>query len=339
MNHEGSVTLETERLVLRPFTPDDADAVYRNWAGDREATRFMPYERASSVEEARNLISRWSDRVFALVLKSTGELIGFVEYDITDEEARAAELAYLIGRNWWHNGYVAEALAALLKYVFEVVGLNRVWADYDPRNPNSGAVMRKSGLRYAGLSRQCKVRDGALVDRYYYEILAAEYFGEPAKGKIICIHGTVCSGKTHYAKRLARQRHAVVLSHDEISVPLLGLYPERMEEHYQAIRGYFFKKALEIMECGTPVILDWGFWNRADRRETTEYFAQHGYAVEWHGIAITGEALRRNVQSRNAEIAAGRSDAYPADEGLLAKAAALMEKPAGDEMDVWVAVE
>ena len=91
MNHEGSVTLETERLVLRPFTPDDADAVYRNWAGDREATRFMPYERASSVEEARNLISRWSDRVFALVLKSTGELIGFVEYDITDEEARTLE--------------------------------------------------------------------------------------------------------------------------------------------------------------------------------------------------------------------------------------------------------
>jgi predicted kinase len=159
------------------------------------------------------------------------------------------------------------------------------------------------------------------------------------KEKIICIHGTVCSGKTHYAKRLAKERSAVVLNHDEIGVPLFGIYPEKLDEHYEKIREYFFMKALEIMETGTPVILDWGFWNRADRKETTDYFAQHGYAVEWHGIEITEEALRRNVQMRYAEMAAGRSDVYPADDSLLAKAAEIIETPSKDEMDVWVRID
>ena len=336
MNHKGTVTFETERLILRRFTPDDADAVYRNWASDPAVTRFMPYEHASCVDEARNLICNWNDSVFALVLKSTGELIGFVEYDITDEEARSAELVYLLGKKWWHNGYVAEALTVLLKYIFEVVKLNRVWADYDPRNPNSGAVMKKCGLRYEGSARQCKVRDGELVDRYYYAILAEDYFGKPQKGKIICIHGTVCSGKTHYAKRLAKERHAIVLSHDEILVPLFGIYPEQLKERTAIIRKYFFEKALEIIEAGTPVIFDWGFWSRADRSETTDYFAQHGYIVDWHGISITDEALRRNVQSRYAEMTAGRNDVYPADDNLLAKTTDIIEPPTEDEMDVWV---
>lgn len=176
MHHEERALLHTQRLILRRFTPEDAEAVYRNWAGDRETTRFMPLERASSVEEAERLIGTWGDGVYGLVLKSTGELIGFVEYDITDDGARAAELIYLIGKPWWHKGYAAEAVAELLKHIFEVVGLNRVWACHDPRNPNSGAVMRKCGLRQEGFSRQCKVRDGELVDRYYYAILAEDYF-------------------------------------------------------------------------------------------------------------------------------------------------------------------
>lgn len=112
-----------------------------------------------------------------------------------------------------------------------------------------------------------------------------------------------------------------------------------LSQTYEIIVRCFFQKALEIMEVGTPVILDWGFWNRADRKETTDYFAQHGYDVEWHGISISDEDLRSNVQSRFEEMVAGRGDVYPADENLLAKATDIIEPPAEDEMDIWVRVK
>jgi predicted kinase len=172
------------------------------------------------------------------------------------------------------------------------------------------------------------------LDEFVYA--EASLLSELKQSKIICIHGTVCSGKTYYAKRLAKERRAVMLNHDEIGILLFGIYPEKLDEHYEIIRKYFFMKALEIMETGTPVILDWGFWNRADRRETTAYFAQHDYAVEWHGMMISDEVLRQNVQMRNEEISAGRRDVYPADENLLAKAAEIIETPSEDEMDVWI---
>jgi ribosomal-protein-alanine N-acetyltransferase len=103
MTHRGTVTLETERLILRRFEQIDADAMFRNWASDPEVMRYMHYKDATSVDDARELIRNFSDTVFAVVLKSTNEIIGHIEYGITDEEARVAELAYFFGKAWWYN--------------------------------------------------------------------------------------------------------------------------------------------------------------------------------------------------------------------------------------------
>ncbi|MCL2405499.1 MAG: GNAT family N-acetyltransferase [Defluviitaleaceae bacterium] len=176
--------LETERLLLRPFSICDAKAMFCNWASDPEVVRYMPYDACNTLDETIHRISEWmtyfentapNSAVFAIELKDSNEIIGTIDFAETDIEARSAEVGYQLGKAWWGNGYATEALRAVVKYVFEIVGLNRLWASYDPRNPGSGRVLQKANMLYEGTLRQCKVRRGELVDSVRYAILAEDY--------------------------------------------------------------------------------------------------------------------------------------------------------------------
>jgi ribosomal-protein-alanine N-acetyltransferase len=64
-----------------------------------------------------------------------------------------AHIGYCIGRKWWHSGITSEALESVIQFLIEEVGLNRIESRHDPRNPNSGAVMKKCGMKYEGTLR------------------------------------------------------------------------------------------------------------------------------------------------------------------------------------------
>jgi ribosomal-protein-alanine N-acetyltransferase len=186
MTHKGTVTLETERLLLRRFAPDDAAAMFRNCYSDPEYMRWLPWEPHGSAKETADFLSGYisgydkSDfYAWAIVICETGEPIGFID-TYNDEQISEIRVDYGIGKNWWHMGYTSEALAAVISFLFEQVGVNRVCATHDPRNPNSGAVMRKCGMRYEGTRRQARYRKGEYSDRVMYAILAEEYFGAVA---------------------------------------------------------------------------------------------------------------------------------------------------------------
>ena len=180
-----SAILETNRLILRPFDKSDAEAMFHNWASDPDNIRFMPYDACKSIEDAYKRIDEWmsyfeetapNSAVYAIVLKIDGEVIGTIDFAETDREAKSAEVGYQLGKSWWGFGYTAEALQAVIKYCFETVGLNRLWASYDTRNPNSGKVLQKAGMIYEGTLRQNIVRRGELADSVRYAILAEDYF-------------------------------------------------------------------------------------------------------------------------------------------------------------------
>ena len=182
--------LETERLVLRHFELGDVDALFRNLASDPEVVRFMSYSLCETVDATGKMIDEWFEyfdkvapeswELFVVVLKSSGEVIGTIDFAEVDREARSAEVGYQFGKAWWGFGYATEALQALIVHCFETVGLNRIWADHDPHNIGSGKVMQKAGMLYEGTFRQCKVRHGELVSRVYNAILAEDYFGRCA---------------------------------------------------------------------------------------------------------------------------------------------------------------
>jgi ribosomal-protein-alanine N-acetyltransferase len=107
---------------------------------------------------------------FAICMRETGELIGAMGIEI-NRPHDAGELGYWIGKPYWNQGYCTEAAKAVLRYVFSALELNRVGAIHFTRNPASGRVMQKIGMRYEGERRQALKRWGEYVDIACYGIL------------------------------------------------------------------------------------------------------------------------------------------------------------------------
>ena len=158
--------------------------------------------------------------------------------------------------------------------------------------------------------------------------------------RVYLICGKICSGKSWYAKQLREAHPAVILSTDEVTYDLTD---NAQGEGYNAFAGrvnrYLRKKAVQIVEAGADVILDWGFWTAEDRRAVSEFLAERGVPYEWHYIDIDDESWRRNISERNRRIREGNggSDFY-VDDGLLNKLNSLFEKPAAAEMNAWITV-
>jgi predicted kinase len=154
--------------------------------------------------------------------------------------------------------------------------------------------------------------------------------------KVILVCGKICSGKTTYAKALKAETRAVVLSADEI---VLSLFGEFLGDEHDAVveksKQYLLNLAAEIARAGADVILDFGFWTRAERRAVREFFAEKSVAAQWHYLNIPQDKWRRNVARRNSEYKPG-GGSYYVDETLAAKCEALFEPPERPEIDVWV---
>lgn len=100
------------------------------------------------------------------------------------------------------------------------------------------------------------------------------------------------------------------------------------------IEAYLQKKAAEIAKAGVPVILDWGFWQRARREEAEAYFRKRGVETEWYYVEVTDEEWQRNIRARNEAVTKGETNDYFVDEGLFQKIVSRFEPPAPGEMPV-----
>jgi ribosomal-protein-alanine N-acetyltransferase len=183
MNHKGSISLETKRLIIRRFYVEDADAMFRNWANDAEVTKFLTWPTHSDLSVSKAVISSWIDLYqkpeyysWTIILKEIDEPIGSIAAVEQRDDIKMVHIGYCIGRKWWHMGYTSEALIRLVSFFFEDVGVNRIESRHDPHNPNSGKVMQKAGLRYEGTFREADRNNQGICDAAYYAILADDYF-------------------------------------------------------------------------------------------------------------------------------------------------------------------
>ena len=182
MEHLGTKKLETERLILRPFVSEDAEAMYRNWASDPEVTKFLSWPTYKSVEDAHYILNIWvpqyEDLTFyqwAIELKELGEPIGSISVVNHDDLVEMAEIGFCVGKNWWGQGIMTEAAKSVINFLFGDVGVQRIEAGHDPNNPASGVVQRKCGLKYEGtLRRRIKSNQG-ITDVVWNAILKEEW--------------------------------------------------------------------------------------------------------------------------------------------------------------------
>ena len=109
-------------------------------------------------------------------------LIGICTLFDLNKECRSAEIGYGLISAAWGNGYMHEALLALLDYGFSVLGLNRVQADIDPRNKESAKSLERIGFKKEGHLRENSIVNGALTDSALYGLLRSEWRGATRGG-------------------------------------------------------------------------------------------------------------------------------------------------------------
>jgi RimJ/RimL family protein N-acetyltransferase len=174
-------TVHTDRLTLRPFTLDDV-AQLRPLVGEKEiAATTMTIPHPYPDGEAERWIGTNQPRfeegkaaTFAVTLRESGELIGAIGLSIKREHSHA-EMGYWIGKPYWNKEYATEATQALLRYGFDTLGLNRIFAHHMTKNPQSGRVMQKIGMTYEGTLPQHVRKGNGFEDLALYGITRNQY--------------------------------------------------------------------------------------------------------------------------------------------------------------------
>ncbi len=172
--------LKTERLILRPMRMSDAKDLYA-YARDPEVSRHVLWSAHTSVFQSRAFLRsairqyrRGEPGSFAIVLQASGRMIGTVGFMWVDREYKSAEVGYSLGRAYWNQGLMTEALRAVVAFGFDQLGLNRIEAQHETDNPASGRVMAHVGMQYEGTLRQRLKNKGKFVDVALWAILRSD---------------------------------------------------------------------------------------------------------------------------------------------------------------------
>ena len=173
--------LETDRLRLRPFVAEDAPLL-AELAGAREIADTMisiphPFSIAAArMAIAANAAGFQSGRSvhFAIESKGAAHLEGCAELRDIDTEHYQAELSFWIGKPAWGHGYASEAARAVVRFGFEDLCLNRIYANHMLRNPASGAVLRNAGMKHEGTLRERVKKWGVFEDVAIHAIIRSD---------------------------------------------------------------------------------------------------------------------------------------------------------------------
>ncbi len=162
--------LETPHLLLRPMRLRDAEDIFA-YSSDPQVARYVLWEPHREIAETRayiramrRLYRRGAPSSWAIELRPERKVIGSIGLMWISPENRSAEIGYSLSRAYWRHGLATEALARVIRFSFEELRLHRLEAQYDTRNPASGRVMEKCGMRQEGILRDRIFNKGEYVD-------------------------------------------------------------------------------------------------------------------------------------------------------------------------------
>lgn len=174
-------TLETDRLVLRKVQPEDLQDLYEIYS-DLQVVEYVACELDLSIEDTQKWLEWRLNNAkegrpvpWALMLKSTKEMIGLCGLCSLNAKDAKGELMILIKRAHWNHGYAQEALKEILNYVFMHMGLNFLEALIHPDNLGSITLHEKLGFTCRGMVPECKYYRGAYSDRLIFTLLKHDF--------------------------------------------------------------------------------------------------------------------------------------------------------------------
>lgn len=155
LNHLGTETIETERLILRQYVISDKDDMFHNWVTDSEVCKWWTWEPHKSMDITEQLLSVWvceynnlSCYHWVIICRENNQAIGYVYLNDINETDLTANINYLVSRKYWNRGIATEASRAVLEFSFKKIGFETINSRHHEDNPASGKVMIKLGFSF-----------------------------------------------------------------------------------------------------------------------------------------------------------------------------------------------
>lgn len=152
MEHKGTRTIRTKRLILRKIEAGDMESI-QQWMKNPEITRYEDWIPHESVVYTHGFFF-WltgdyeNDQTYCWGMQLGEEIVGFAL--VMNVNEWSGSVAYYVRRDLWSNGYATEAVDAIMNYMFFEVGVERITAKHSIKNTASGRVLKKLGMRYRG---------------------------------------------------------------------------------------------------------------------------------------------------------------------------------------------
>jgi [ribosomal protein S5]-alanine N-acetyltransferase len=184
-------TLQTARLLLRPFAETDSEAIYALQSNAR-VLRYWDSPPWTDRARAQAFIAAcWqmeqdgSGARFAIETLQTRAFVGWCSMFRWNPVYRSLGIGYCLGEPAWGNGYATEAVRAMLHWAYDALDLNRVEAELDTRNAASARVLEKLGFEREGLRREDCVVAGEVSDSWIYGLLRRDWKAEANAVRVI----------------------------------------------------------------------------------------------------------------------------------------------------------
>lgn len=177
MQHIGTKTLETERLILRRYNMEDADDMFANWVTDSEVSHFWDWEPHKDISVTKALLKEWIQEYehpdyyhWVIVCKSNMQAIGYIYLDSINNATHSAAVHYLLSRSYQNQGFMSEACKRVIDFALHEAGFSKIHSYHHCQNPASGKVMQKCGMTFTKTEYRAANSDQLCGDYHYYEI-------------------------------------------------------------------------------------------------------------------------------------------------------------------------
>ena len=180
LTHKGTQTINSERLTLRRFTADDAQAMFNNWANDERVTKYLMWQPHGNIDVTKKILEQWVEsyknkQTYNWAIVTDGIIIGSIGVVNLDEINECCVIGYCISYDYWNKGITTKVCKSVINYLFNEVGFNRISSYHAVPNIGSGKVMKNSGMKYEGTSKKAnKLNDGTFIDTDNYAILKSD---------------------------------------------------------------------------------------------------------------------------------------------------------------------
>lgn len=182
MKYTALEELNTQRLRLRKLRLSDAENYYSRLGSSEDVTRYMLWQPHTSLQESaesiQSVLARYetgSTYTWAIALQEDDSVIGRIDLLRFDEIQSSCSFAYMLGEDYWGQGFGTEVLKAVFAFAFDKMEMQTIAADHMSENVGSGKVMQKAGMHFVTKHTAKYEKNGRYYDAEEYRITADDW--------------------------------------------------------------------------------------------------------------------------------------------------------------------